>query len=238
MRAQKQPSFLWSAIRGFVGALLTSFLIAALAVPAKEYALGFLAPGLTSWEYGGITAAVIFATGLVFNQFDAWHHFLPHLSIAGLLYDEGRCLTWLSVLRTLICMAGSLGGYFIGHAIAMSIVSFDISGASTLTNVTFGPDFYFEFIGMLLICHVFLFSSREFWGVWGVVGIAVLQGALIAAFGPVTGGSFNFWRTLAVGALEGNLGATGWGAKLLATFVAPILTVIIKMLLYSSTRVY
>lgn len=220
------------SIRGFVGSLLTAFLFGALSVPAAVYAIGFGGPALSNWEYGGVAAAVLFATGLVFNQWEAWHHFAPHLSIAGVLWDEERKFTWWTALYTLICSVGSLAGYFISHAIAMGIVSFSTANASTLTSATFGQDFYFEFIGMLLVSHVFLFSSREFGGVWGVVGIAVLQGALIAAFGPVTGGSFNFWRTLAVGALEGNLSLTGWGPKLIATIVAPIITAIVKLLLF------
>lgn len=220
------------AVQTFLGSLITSFMFGALSVPAAVYAIGFGFPALSNWEYGGIATVVLLATGLVFNQWRAWHHFTPNLSIACLLHDEECKMTWWKALLTLIGVVGSLGGYFIAHAIAGAIVSFSTANASTLTSVTFGPDFYFEFLGMLLVTHVFLFSSMEFSGVWGVVGISVLQGGLIAAFGPVTGGSFNFWRTLAVGVIEGNLGLTGWGPKLLATIVAPILTAIIKLWIY------
>jgi hypothetical protein len=209
--------------------LLNSFLIGFLAVPAAAVALGFPAgTALTAFEYGWAMVAILFGTGLVFNQYEAWHHFTPNLTLAGVLCDDDRRMTWTAGWLALIGMIFSLGGYFIAHAIAQAIYGFSLASASTITSMGFFGDFFIEFIGMTLVCHIYLFSSREYNGVWGVVGIAIVQGALIAIFGPATGGSFNFWRTLAVGALEGNLSLTGWGPKLLATFVAPIFTCIVK----------
>jgi hypothetical protein len=222
------PSMWWLYARMAVFSFWNTLLIGFIAVPAAVVAIGFGVPALTAFEFGWAASAVIFGTGLWFNQFEAWHHFALNLSIAGLLCDDERRLTRVSAGMAFVGIAFAFLGYLVAHWIAGAIYPFSLANSATFTSLGFGGDFFIEFLGMSLTTGIFLFSSSEYKGVWGVFGIAVVQGALIYIFGPATGGSFNFMNTLAVGLIEGNLSLSGWGPKLLATFVAPIWICIIK----------
>jgi hypothetical protein len=181
-----------------------------------------------------LNGAVLAALGLAFQHFgvlEAWYHYNPALTWAGVLCDDESRLGWTKIICALFATIFSLGGYFVGHLIAWGIFPGDLSSAASLTSQTFGRDFVVSVFGLLLITHVYLFSSREFRGVWGVIGICVAEAALIAIFTPANGGSFNFWRTLAVGALEGNLSNSGWGPKFFATIFVPIVTCFLKFVL-------
>jgi len=229
-----KPSWWWIIGRAALSAFLTSFLYVTFAVPAIAVFLGFPTAGLSIYEYGILNTLVLFVLGLIFYNFGGWIYYNPALAIAEVLCCPEK--RWYGVgmtaLKAFVGSIFALGGYFLGYWILQAIYDdFSLLAASPRNHESWFEAFYLETLGATIICHALLFVPDLLTGFVRVLAISVAQGMLIVLIYPATGGSLNFWRTLSVGALEGNLEHTAWSEVLVAMFVAPILTVIIKLIL-------
>ena len=221
-----QPSWWRIICQASIAAFLTTYIYSVLAWPALVVYTHYGA-GLGLYGFGALNAAVLFGLGLVFNQFGGWIYFLGNLAFTEFFCCELR-RPWMLGVKALVGSIFALGGYYAGLATAIGIYSFSLHRISPVSHLGWGGTFFFEMIAILLTTLVYCFSSREYSGVWGVLGIAVVQGAIYTLLYPVIGIAGNWWLTAATCSLIGNCNHVGLWAKLVGGIVAIIVVAIVK----------
>lgn len=126
---------------------------------------------------------------------------------------------------------GRLLGQFLGFLFAAWLVSAVTAAplSCTLVNplVGNGYGFLFEFLGSLVLIHVYVLAvARKTSGLTGVLGLGLAEFAIVAAFAPLTGGSFNFFRSLGVALVQGSACSTGLGVYIGSMFAALIVAAV------------
>jgi hypothetical protein len=225
-----QPSWGRIIFQSSFAAFMTTYIYGLLAVPAVAVFHHAHQP-LGLYGYGALHAAILFPLGLVFNQFGGWIYFTPGLAVAEFFCSELR-RPWMIGLKAFIGTLFAAGGFWASYATAQGIYNFSLHRASPPTHLGFFGDFFLDFIAVLLVTHVYCFSSREYSGVWGVAGISIAHGAVTTLLYPAIGSADNFWRVLAACTLEGNCNHVGWGPKLLAWVVAVLVVGIVKFIFW------
>jgi len=222
--------------KGF-GELVSVLMICLLAVYARAIASGAGAV-LGAYEFGAGFMAVVFAVSVIFGQYGTGFGAF-HVLLASFLYDENRArgfsaeVVWSHVVIAIV----QIGAWFLAAFLASVLLpdpTFNRAMALTpeLAGYPLFCVFVFELLGKMLIDHVYVFSSQAYNGVWGAFANSVLLGALVAILGPLTGGSLNFFRSLGPHVIEGSVATLAIVPHVISEIVAPILTVIIKVLLF------
>ena len=219
-----------------LGELLTVVLVS-LAVYSATIADGVGSP-INLSEYGLRFSGIVFAVGVVFAQYGTGFG-AAHLLIASFLNDEKRERGFSKevVWSHVVILVVQAGAWFLA-AYIMSLLlpdpAFDRTLALTpsLAGYSLFGVFVFELLGKMLLDHVFVFSAEAYNGVWGVFANSLALGVLIAILGGLTGGSLNFFRSLGPHVVEGSLSTLDIVPHLASEIVAPVLTVIIKALVY------
>lgn len=137
----------------------------------------------------------------------------------------GKPNIWWELLKLLILIVGQ----FAGSIIAMAFINVVLGGPATTRDCILNPAIvcgaypildnseittstahWLEAIGAMLIYGTYIFTEREFGFKWisstdhASRAVAVAHALVHAAFGSLSGGSFNFWYFLSTGIFSNN----------------------------------
>jgi glycerol uptake facilitator-like aquaporin len=204
----------------FVLPIRDLFLVAGLADP------GFIAAA-------GMRAAVTIAMMLAMMIFKAGH-LNPIYTVM-----QWCCEQDMWSVKTLVDYFLILLGQFFGYLFGAWIVSafFAAPLSCTVINPLAGNGFgyLFEAFGQLFLIFAFALAvHRKTSAMTGVLGVAALEFAFVATFAPLTGGSFNFFRSLGVALVLGGTCNDSLGIYVGAMFSAVVVAIVVLMFILRS----
>jgi len=214
-----------------VSELIGSFFLGLFAVASSDYAATFAGSPLHIFVYGSTFTVVIFALALTFGQFGAGR-FNPAITLLAWLCDA-EPFSVNSIIRYLSEWVAQFIGFLAAAFLAQAITGGAPLGCTNV-NPALGTSagaaqalaFVLEFLALLLILHTVALAGLRRKGPLTTLAIGAEFGIFIGIFGPVTGGSFNLFRTLGVGIAEGCLGADIW-VYIVSFVLAPIITALL-----------
>lgn len=204
---------------GFVLPIRDFFILAGLADP------GFVAAA-------AMRSAVTVGLMLAMMMFKAGH-FNPIYTVIQWLCEEQR---W--ELETITDYLAMWIGQFFGYLFSAWIVSAFLAAplSCTIINPLVGNGFgyLFESLGHLFLVFVFALAvHRRTAAMTGVIGLGAAEFAWVASFGPLTGGSFNFFRSLGVALVQGAPCTNSLGYYVAAMFTALVVGVVVLIFVLS-----
>ena len=206
-------------------------------------------PEIGNYLSGFAYFAAAFATNIIFGAYMASYlsfHVLFTIWFGWDWVDNPARLKWSSQrvwIPTVVQIIVQGGAWFIVAVIGWGIfrsTAFNLALALTVPTIGDGVVFLLEFLGKLLIDLVVIFSAK-YNSVWSWFAVSLSLGVAVAVLGPITGGSLNAWRSLAIPLVQGaDLSPVGnelvqlayWGSEL----AAPIAAVVIKVLLFNNNK--
>ena len=228
MTWQKARCYLAKALCELIG----TFFLGIFAVAAQDYAVTYGPAPLSLLGYGAAFAIVSFGLALSFDQFKAGHY-NPALTLTAWFFDPCPTSTH-SIISYLLMWLGQFLGFLLGALLANAYVG----GAAPLgcTNIDGAVGGFLawvmETLGLLFLCHIFVLAGlRRKGGPITAWALGTVWGILIVVFSGSTGGSFNLFRTLGVGIVEGCL-AGDIGVYIGAFIAAPLLTLLLAGLIF------
>lgn len=235
-KREAQMSWLQCFLATVFAALFGAYFLGLIAVAAPDYNATFgVALGAGSVAFG--YAAVIYAVGVTFGQFNA-AHLAPHVTIAAWLDDRNRFSAG-AIVRMLSIFGAELAGFLLAALTA----SFLLNGAAAplgcavqAGGVGLVQQGLAALLVKLLVGHIFLLSARRHKnGPFATLAIALTVAAGILSLGPVSGGAYGLWRYLGVGIIEGGACLTARGAliELVTDVIAAGLNFLLARVLFT-----
>lgn len=210
-----------------ISELVGTFFLGVFAVGSSDIAATFGGGALNAFAYGATFAITVFGLALMFGQFGAGHY-NPAFTLMAWLCDRDP-FNINSFVRYISMWLAQFGGF----VLAALFVNAYVGGSAPLgcTNVNAaqsqGLAFVVEFLGLLFLLHIFVLAGmRRKGGPLTTYAIGTGLGLLVAVFGSSSGGSFNMFRTIGVGLVEGCLAGDIW-IYIVSWAAAPIITALL-----------
>lgn len=220
--------------RAGLSELLVVFFILALSAGDNVLQRQFKGHSLDPIGQGLIIAFLWFGTGVTFNHF-AWYPSANIWLTAWLTQKWRESTLWTNWIYFVTLVAG-FGGAFLAAWGFWGLHGGNLDAASGLAALdSFWTIFYYEFFGQLLINHVYVLSTTTDSNSWKYLSVSVVQGVLFAAFGNVTGGTFNLFWPVAYQAVLGTWNGTVIGASFAATVASAVATWFVVMAFFRET---
>jgi len=200
---------------GFVLPIRDFFIFAGLADP------GFIAAA-------AMRSAVTIGLMLGMMMFKAGH-FNPIYTVVQWLCEPKRW-EFDTIAEYLAMLLGQFFGYLFAAWIVSAFVFAPLS--CTVINPLIGNGFgyLFESLGHLFLLFVFALAvHKRTAAMTGVIGLGAVEFGWVATFGPLTGGSFNFLRSVGVALVQGSPCSNSLGFYVAAMGTALIVGVVVLL---------
>ncbi len=187
-------------------------------------------------------ASASFATGLIFSRYGTAH--LAAWATISAIFGDENCKGRSKRQRSNgIMLLVTPGAWLLAAVIArytLGAAGFDRSLGLNKPPVSledsFFTIFFLETLAKTVLCHIQLFSSSKFRGMWGALGSSLFLGLAVVVLGNVTGGSINFWRSVGVAVVEGETADLQLVAYGLSEIAAPVLAIVVKRVFFPTQK--
>jgi len=207
----------------FASEFVGSFAIG-LAFSLRDFwvGVGLADPGFVL--QAGAAAAISVGMILAFLPFHSGHFNPMFTFVAWCCVPKKYSLTKIG--EHLIRWLGQFLGYLIAAWVASAL--FAIPLTCTVINPLVGNGFayLFETLGSVFLLHIFVLAAqRKQSGMMGILGLALAIFSLLVTFAPLTGGSFNFFRSTGVALVVGGGCGSSLGIYVLSMITALVVSI-------------
>jgi len=210
--------------RASLGELWSCFLIGLLAAGSNVWTRQFTGHSLDPLSYGATFGLLYIVTGIASHGL-AWF-ISPSILGAHWWTTPSSEYSWQLFWQYVVIGVFQLGGWFLAATAFWGITGGDIDNAAALSNVdNFWVIFFIELVGQTLLCQVYLSATSALDSSIKYIAVGLAQTVLVGVFFNVTGGSFNFWRSLAFQVVLNRYDTNALVACGVAGCIAPFLAV-------------